>query len=359
MDSRGTSGDDDSLGLNSLFTVDCEGEWPFFEIDDRHVTGQKFGPEPFGLCSHLLHKLGPHDPLCEPGVILNLCRGRKLTACLPALDEKRGEISPRRIHCCGQTSGARSNDGDVAHGVNVSQGLRRVHGPGLRAPLQFLIESTDTSAKNLVGQGPIQDVIGSSAFFRERHLALDASESLGDREAVACSQAGDLRLAVGGDNDDFVDAFVDPGFEEERHVIDDDRLGVRSGCFPCQTYLFAGDAGVNDLFQRSTFGRMAEHHCPKYVAIDRPVWIQHSLAERFDNFPPGRFAGVDHVAGELVRIDDDSAALLEDPCDGSFSGGDAAGDADENHGREGYMRMWHKVEVEELWEMILSHVTSF
>ena len=59
-------------------------------------------------------------------------------------------------------------------------------------------------------------MVSLSDLFCQRHLASDAAQRFGAGKAVSFLEARDLGLSVGGDHDDFVDALVYAGFEEER-----------------------------------------------------------------------------------------------------------------------------------------------
>ncbi len=139
-------------------------------------------------------------------------------------------------------------------------------------------------------------------------------------------------FAVGGDHDDVVDAFVYAGFEEERHFVDDHSLGVAFGDPMNQSLLLAGDAGMDNAFELSAFRPIAEDNAPKGLSVERAVLVEDCLSKLFDNFPPGRFTWLDDLSRQQVGIDYRCAALLEHPGDGALAGGDAACEADQNHG---------------------------
>ena len=60
-------------------------------------------------------------------------------------------------------------------------------------------------------------------------------------------------FAVGGDHDDFVDAFVYANLEKERHFVDNHSMGFPCGDSAHEALLLAGDAGMDDALELSTF----------------------------------------------------------------------------------------------------------
>jgi len=157
------------------------------------------------------------------------------------------------------------------------------------------------------------------------------------RQAVAFFEAGDLRFAVGGDDDGLIHAFVDAGFEEERYVVDyyGSRIFFRG--LSCESRLFACHARMDDSFQRAAFGRMAKNDRAKRAAIEAAVRIEDGVAERLDDLPPGRLARLNDIACQLIGIDDHCAAAFEHLGDGTFPGRHTACESDENHRGENSM----------------------
>lgn len=80
--------------------------------------------------------------------------------------------------------------------------------------------------KEVFLHGSIQDIVRPDNFARQRQLAFNTSESFGAGEAVPFPEAGDLSFTVGGDDDSLIYSLVDSGLEEQRHVIDNDGVGV-------------------------------------------------------------------------------------------------------------------------------------
>src|SRR5581483_8784731 len=75
-----------------------------------HVVGYQLGAKPFGLVAEALHHLGPHDPLREPGVVLDVGRLLQQSAPGEALDHQRLEVCPRGIERCRIAGRPAAND---------------------------------------------------------------------------------------------------------------------------------------------------------------------------------------------------------------------------------------------------------
>ena len=175
-------------------------------------------------------------------------------------------------------------------------------------------------------------MVRSFDFLCQRHLAADASDRFSAGKTVSFLEAHDLCFAVGGDHNDCIYSLVDTNFEEERYVIDHHCFGIASCRLSCESGLFARDAGVNDSFELAQFGFVTEDDCTECAAIDGPVRVQYVPPECLHDLSPGRFAWLDDVPRRLIGIDDDGAALLEHLGNGAFACGDAACEADQQHG---------------------------
>ena len=78
------------------------------------------------------------------------------------------------------------------------------------------------------------------------------------------------------------------------------------------------------------------------MTIERAIGLEDGLAERIHDLSPCRLAWFDDVPRKFVGINDCCAALLEHSSDGAFAGGDAACEADQNHGCGAYQRLLKK-----------------
>lgn len=175
-------------------------------------------------------------------------------------------------------------------------------------------------------------MVSSSNFLCQWHLAVDASDRFSVGETVTFYETCDLCFAVGGDHDGAVHSLIDAGFEQERHVIDDDGVRVFSCGLFGESRLLAGDAGMDDAFELPAFHWIAEDDVSEGLSVKRAVLVEDRLSEKCDDLSPSRLAGLNDFTGQFVGIDDDRAVLLEHLGDGALAGGDAACEADQNHG---------------------------
>ena len=142
---------------------------------------------------------------------------------------------------------------------------------------------------------------------------------------------------IGGHDDNLFHARVDPGFEQEWNVIDDDGLGVLPSSLSRQSGLLPRDARVDDSLKAAQLGRVAKNDRGHRAAIERVIWVQDGLAERPDDGTPGRGAGLHDLTGEQIGINGIGAASLEHLGDCALAGRDSAGESHENHRREDTM----------------------
>ena len=175
-------------------------------------------------------------------------------------------------------------------------------------------------------------MIGSLDLLSQRHLAVDATDCFGSGEPVPFPEASNLGFAIRSDDDDVVDTFVYAGFEEERDIIDDDGIGILARALFCQPGLFVCDAGVNDSLKAAQLDSISKDDGTQSPAIDGAIGVEDCLTERTHNLSPCRFARFDDVLCKFIGVDDDGAALFEHLGDGALAGGDAACEADHNHG---------------------------
>jgi hypothetical protein len=117
-------------------------------------------------------------------------------------------------------------------------------------------------------------VVSLLDLFCQGHLASDAAQRFGAGEAVSFAETGNLSVAVDRDHDDFVDAFVYSGFEEEWHFVDDHSMGFAFGDPVHESLLLAGDAWVDDTFELSAFLRIVEDDASEGLAVERAVLVE-------------------------------------------------------------------------------------
>ena len=193
-------------------------------------------------------------------------------------------------------------------------------------------QPADLLAQTRPGEGAVQHMVRTPDLRGQWHLAADAPDRFCAGEPIPFFEARDLGIAVCPDDDGLIDAFVDAGFEEERHVVDDYGVRILSCGLSRESDLLARDTGVNDGFERTAFGWLAKDDGCERLAIETAVRIEDGIPERFDDLAPGRLVGLYDIAGQPVGIDHNRATLLEHLGDGALAGGDAACEADQNHG---------------------------
>lgn len=170
----------------------------------------------------------------------------------------------------------------------------------------------------------------------QRPLTLDSPEGFGRGETVSPSQAGNLRCSSGSDDDDLIHAFIDPGFEQERNVVNDDDGWVFPGGVLGQPDLLARDAGVDDPFKPASLGGIAEHDSPEGLSIHRSVGVENGGPELAEDLAPGRFVRFHDVARQQIGVDDHGPASLKHSRYRAFACCQSACQSNEEHGRGAY-----------------------
>jgi hypothetical protein len=85
------------------------------DLDLRHVVGLEARAEALGLVAEVLHELRTHDPLREPGVVLDVGRLLKQAAPGEALDDERLEVRAGRVERGGVARRTAADDDHVLH----------------------------------------------------------------------------------------------------------------------------------------------------------------------------------------------------------------------------------------------------
>lgn len=199
------------------------------------------------------------------------------------------------------------------------------------------IQSPDLFSQNCPRCHAVQDDIRKGGFRCEWELSVDPAKRLGSREAVSSPQSGNLGSTVRRDDNDLIDSFVDSGFEQKRHLIHDDHPRILSGGGFDNAGLPARDTRVDDAFKHSSFAVMTKDDATQRSPIDRSIRIEYRFSEYLHDGTPGRRAGLYHVSGQLIGIDQQCTALLEHTGDGCLAGRNAAGQSNEDHGGGAYM----------------------
>jgi hypothetical protein len=123
----GAGGDDHGLGP-VLVATHPDGQRVAREVDLGDVGGHEAGAEAFGLLTELLHQLGAHDAVGEPGVVLYVGGDHQLAAGLASLEDEGVEVGPGGVEGGGVPGRSASDDDEVfdsAHGSSF--GIRFVH----------------------------------------------------------------------------------------------------------------------------------------------------------------------------------------------------------------------------------------
>lgn len=147
-----------------------------------------------------------------------------------------------------------------------------------------------------------------------------------------------MGFSISYDGDGDVHPFVDTCFEEEGDIIDCNGVRIAFGGFRGEPPLFAGNAGMDDAFQLFEFYGITKYDVAERVAINRAIWIQHTISECLDDLPPGRLAGYHNLTGQNVGVYHDGTAPFEHRGHRTLPGCNAACQSDQNHGNGAYRR---------------------
>ena len=112
-----------------------------------------------------------------------------------------------------------------------------------------------------------------------------------------------------------VEAALAAALGQQRHVVHDDGpcavSGLHGGAFGRLHPL--ADQRVHDLVELAAQPGIGEHDLAEALPVQRAVRAEHVLAEgRGDPGQPGR-AGLDHLPGGHVRVDEHRAVLRQPP----------------------------------------------
>jgi hypothetical protein len=199
------------------------------------------------------------------------------------------------------------------------------------------IESADLVSQNRPRRCSVQHDIRQGGFRREWELTADSAKRLGSREPISAPESSNLGSTVRRDDNDLIDSLVDSGFEQERHLVHDDRPRIFSDGRFDDAGLSARDAWMNDALQQKSFVPMTEDDVAERSPIDRSIRIEDRLPERSHDGTPGQRARLYDVSSQLVGVDQQCTAFLEHTGDGCLAGRNAAGEPDKDHGGGAYM----------------------
>ena len=79
-------------------------------LDSGDLLGDELGAEPDGLGPHPSHELGSHDPVGEPGEVLDLGGRHQRATEGCALEHDRGEVGPGGVDGGGESRRPRTDD---------------------------------------------------------------------------------------------------------------------------------------------------------------------------------------------------------------------------------------------------------
>src|SRR5690606_13598190 len=163
----------------------------------------------------------------------------------------------------------------------------------------------------LQAAGVVDDGVCPAGLLLRGHLGGDAPLSLLQRQPVACHQALELHLLGGVHHYGPVHPIQrDPGLEEKRDVADHHRLPLRLELLDLGPHA-AADARVDDGLQRLSRLFVLEDDAGQPGAVELAVLSDHFRAKPLADLLQGGLSRFHHLAGQLVRVDDGGAQLLE------------------------------------------------
>ena len=174
------------------------------------------------------------------------------------------------------------------------------------------------------------DDVRPARLFRRVHLAAQAVFRFLAGEAVACHQAGKLRLAGERRAPDRVAQPVQPSFVEQRHVQHADFRAalLRAEDFP---FNHLPQERLHQVIQRMTALVAGEDKAAQRAAVKRAVRVENLAAEFCTNRGQCQPARLRQRAGELVAVDDGGAERFQRERNGGFSTGNTACQTDDAH----------------------------
>lgn len=206
----------------------------------------------------------------------------------------------------------------------------------LGSGLENAYQRTDCLSERGRFECPLENEVSQANLLCQGDLAADTSDGFGAGESVSPCQTTDLCFLICSNDDDLIHSFIDAGFEEERHIVDDDGFGIFSRGLSRESRLLTSDAGVDDAFQLAELGPVSEDDGSQRMAVEAAIRIEDDLAECLDDLPPGGLAWSDDLAGQFIGVDHDRAASLEHLGDRALAGGDPAREPYQDHGRGAY-----------------------
>lgn len=198
-------------------------------------------------------------------------------------------------------------------------------------PSQIFVCAPDCGAELREREASVEDVIGQLGLPANRHLCANAAERFHAGEMIALLQSINLGLLVGRDDDDSIHAFMGACFDQERGIINHNRVRVLAQDLAGQPSLFTSNARMNDGVQPAKFGGVAEDDAGKRVAVQGLIRIEHFPSVFPYDVAPGRLPGLNDLPSQDIGIDDDGSAFLEQPCHCALAGCESACQSNQDH----------------------------
>ena len=189
-------------------------------------------------------------------------------------------------------------------------------------PSQLAQPSPDGPERVMAGEAGADDGVGEALLGAVGHLAGDDGGDLVGGHAATAADAGDLDGAGGGDDDDFVDAGLAVGFEQQGDVQDGE--GGAGGAGAGEEAAFEGaDHGVDDGFEAGERVGVVEDGAAEGGAVELAGddGVGECLGDGWQGLAAGGLQGVDGGVG----IEDGDVGAAECGGGGGLAHADAAG----------------------------------
>ncbi len=140
-------------------------------------------------------------------------------------------------------------------------------------------------------------------------------------QSAQADQTIDACLGAGIHNDDKVEGVeirVSRSLDEERNVVDNDRMGLAIRLFHPQATELT-DCGVSDRVESKSRVSIRENDRAESRPIERAIWRDHTRSESFGDQCECRGAWLDDLPGEFVCVDNHCTAAGEPLRDSAFA----------------------------------------
>ena len=209
---------------------------------------------------------------------------------------------------------------------------RRVRGRVLGQRGQIGRESRRRRIRRLQGAGGVEHDVREPSLLRGGHLGRNARPGRRLLDPVPRHQAAELLAAFAVHHHQPVEAQVEARLHEESGVGHEDAAPGRGVGGGAARLLFA-HARVHEGVELGARRRVREDASPEDLPVDRPVRGQDPAPEGRHHVPVGGTAGRHHLVGHAVEVEGAEAGRGQVPTHARLAAGDAAGEADPQHGR--------------------------